>query len=100
MDAEEIGSSQKVSGSSVTEVATIGAIDDPVIRNLRITQCYHELSAAIAERASPGANWCTFATWPSRQAGQTIAWSRYVAGFAAVVASGVNAPDGPMARWT
>jgi hypothetical protein len=72
VDAEEIGSSQKVSGPGVTEVDTIGAIGDPVIRNLRITQCYHELSSAIAERVAPGANWCTFATWASRQAGQTI----------------------------
>ena len=45
---------------------------EPVVRNLRITQCYHALSAAVAERISPGANWCTFATWASRQAGQTI----------------------------
>ena len=57
---------------TVAEVDAIAAMSDPVVRNLRITQCYHELSAAIAERASPGANWCTFATWASRQAGQTI----------------------------
>jgi hypothetical protein len=61
-----------VSPPSVSEVDSIGAIQDPVIRNLRITQCYHELSASVAERLSPGANWCTFATWASRQAGQTI----------------------------
>src|SRR6185503_14607571 len=48
------------------------AISDSVLRNLRITQCYHELSLAVAERVAPGANWCTFATWASRQAGQTI----------------------------
>jgi hypothetical protein len=57
---------------TVNEVDAIGGISDPVLRNLRITQCYHELSAAVAERVSPGANWCTFATWASRQAGQTI----------------------------
>jgi len=54
------------------EVEDIARISDPVVRNLRITQCYHELSRALAERVSPGANWCTFATWASRQAGQTI----------------------------
>jgi hypothetical protein len=43
-----------------------------VIRNLQITQCYHELSLALAGRIAPGANWCTFATWASKQAGQTI----------------------------
>jgi hypothetical protein len=57
---------------TVNDVDAIGAIADPVIRNLRITQCYHELSHAVAERVAPGANWCTFATWASRQAGQTI----------------------------
>ena len=57
---------------TVDEVDAIGSIADPVIRNLRITQCYHELSAGVAERVAPGANWCTFATWASRQAGQTI----------------------------
>jgi len=60
------------------EVDEIGAIADPVSRNLRITQCYHELSRAVAERVSPGANWCTFATWASRQAGQTIRGEDFV----------------------
>lgn len=56
----------------MSEVDAIAAIADPVVRNLRITQCYHELSGAFATRVAPGANWCTFATWASRQAGQTI----------------------------
>ena len=45
---------------------------DPVLRNLQITQCYHELSSALTGRIGPSANWCTFATWASKQAGQTI----------------------------
>jgi hypothetical protein len=53
------------------DVDRIAALPDPVIRNLQITQCYHELAAVLAARVS-GANWCTFATWASRQAGQTI----------------------------
>lgn len=57
---------------TVNDVDAIAAIADPVVRNLRITQCYSDLSRAIAARVSPGANWCTFATWASRQAGQTI----------------------------
>lgn len=57
---------------SLAEVEAITRIPDPVVRNLRITQCYHELSRTVAERVAPGANWCTFATWASRQAGQTI----------------------------
>jgi hypothetical protein len=61
-----------VQSPTVADIDAIGATTDPVIRNLRITQCYHELSAAVAERMAPGANWCTFATWASKQAGQTI----------------------------
>ena len=54
------------------EVDRIAAVADPVIRNLRITQAYHELSAATAAHLGPVANWCTFATWASKQAGRTI----------------------------
>ena len=69
---EADGGGIDVTVPTVNDVDVIGAISDPVLRNLRITQCYHELSTAVAERVSPGANWCTFATWASRQAGQTI----------------------------
>ncbi len=54
------------------EVDRIATLGDPVLRNLQITQCYHELASALAKRTGPYANWCTFATWASRQAGQTI----------------------------
>lgn len=54
------------------EVAAIGAIANPIIRNLRITECYHRLSLAGARRLGESANWCTFATWASKQAGRTI----------------------------
>jgi hypothetical protein len=57
---------------SPDDVRTIAAIADPAIRNLRITQCYFELSTAFSSRTGPVANWCTFATWASRQAGQSI----------------------------
>ncbi|GAB3259703.1 hypothetical protein GCM10027347_23520 [Larkinella harenae] len=57
---------------TVGDIERIGAISDPVIRNLAITQCYYELSAVFDERTGAGANWCTFATWASKQAGQTI----------------------------
>ena len=45
---------------------------DPVLRNLEITHCYWRLAQAVARRTGVGANWCTFATWASRQAGSTI----------------------------
>lgn len=57
---------------TVDDVQRIAHISDPVLRNLQITQCYHELSAAFAIHTGLVANWCTFATWASKQAGQTI----------------------------
>ena len=57
---------------TIAEVERICNIADPVIRNLQITQCYHELSVALAAHTGTAANWCTFATWASKQAGQTI----------------------------
>jgi hypothetical protein len=56
----------------VSEVTRIAAIGNPVIRNLEITECYSRLAASMAGRGDRCSNWCTFATWASRQAGQTI----------------------------
>jgi hypothetical protein len=56
----------------VAEVARIVALDNPVIRNLEITECYADLSAAMRARTGGAADWCAFATWASRQAGSTI----------------------------
>ena len=50
----------------------IAAIGNPVLRNLEITHCYSRLAAAFAARSGEGANWCSYATWASRQAGGTI----------------------------
>ena len=47
-------------------------MNNPVLRNLEITECYADLSAAMRSRIGGSANWCTFATWASRQAGSTI----------------------------
>ncbi len=54
------------------DVRRIAAIANPIIRNLEITYCYSRLAAALAARSGEGANWCTYATWASRQAGRTI----------------------------
>jgi hypothetical protein len=56
----------------VDEVRRIAMIANPVLRNLEITDCYSRLAVAFATRSGEGANWCTFATWASRQAGRTI----------------------------
>jgi len=57
---------------TVADVERIVAIRNPVIRNLEITYCYSRLAAACVRRNGEGANWCTYATWASRQAGGTI----------------------------
>jgi hypothetical protein len=57
---------------SVAAIEAIGKAADATVRNLRITHAYHALAVATADTVGPGANWCTFATWASKQAGQTI----------------------------
>jgi hypothetical protein len=59
-------------GASPDDVRRIAAIANPVVRNLEITHCYSRLAADFAARSGEGANWCTYATWASRQAGRTI----------------------------
>ncbi len=57
---------------TIDEIDRITAMSDLVLRNLLITQSYHLLSAALARSLGTCANWCTHATWASKQAGQTI----------------------------
>ncbi len=57
---------------TLAEVEQISALDDSVIANLRITQAYHQISTALAGMLGPTANWCAYATWASKQAGQSI----------------------------
>lgn len=57
---------------SPAEVDRIAGMPQPVIRNLQITQSYFELSGQMALRTGFSANWCTFATWASAQAGRSI----------------------------
>jgi hypothetical protein len=57
---------------TVADIERIAAMPDPVLRNLEITQCYHELCLALTPRTGLSANWCTYATWASKQAGQSI----------------------------
>jgi hypothetical protein len=55
------------------EVARIVRLADPVARNLQITLGYHRLSRELGRRLGPrDADWCAFATWASKRAGQTI----------------------------
>jgi hypothetical protein len=54
------------------DIARIRGLQHACIRNLQITQCYFELSKALLSRIGTNANWCTFATWASKQAGVSI----------------------------
>lgn len=55
-------------------VKAIIALDaQPVLRNLRITQCYHDLSRSMAAIVGDAnVNWCTFAAWASKTAGRFV----------------------------
>ena len=57
---------------TLDEIDRIAQRGDAIVRNLEITQCYYEISQCVSARIGVSANWCTFATWASKQAGQTI----------------------------
>lgn len=56
------------------EMDSVVGTKNDTLRNLKITQDYSKLSKEMREMLGPdsGANWPTFATWASRQAGETI----------------------------
>jgi hypothetical protein len=57
----------------VERVNDIVELEDPILRNLLITQCYHDLACGLGRLfGSENANWCTFATWASKTAGRFI----------------------------
>jgi len=59
---------------SPDDIARVVALDgQPVLRNLLITQGYHDLSKAIAAvTGGVDMNWCTLGAWASRTAGSFI----------------------------
>lgn len=64
---------QATSVPSRTRVDEIVALDQPVVRNLLITQSYHELSEAMTALLGTGdGTWCMFGTWASKTAGAFI----------------------------
>lgn len=57
----------------LADLRRIAELSEPVLRNLLITQRYHDLSLDLARVVgSANANWSTFATWASKTAGQSI----------------------------
>ena len=53
-------------------VERISGLDDPVLRNLWITQSYADLGARLLGRFRSDQSWCSFATWASNTAGLSI----------------------------
>ena len=63
-----------VSPVSMTEIAAVIARPDRIQRNLGVTDVYHRLANAMAQRTGrPDLTWCAFATWASATAGTMIA---------------------------
>ena len=61
----------------LTDVAVIVAMPDPIVRNLWITQAYHDLGvrmgAHLTGKESTGeGSWASYGTWASRTAGSTM----------------------------
>ncbi len=55
------------------DIQAITQMADPVLRNLFITQRYHDLSLALSAAVSGAdVNWSTFASWASKTAGESI----------------------------
>ncbi|MHB2021482.1 MAG: hypothetical protein ACYCW6_31510 [Candidatus Xenobia bacterium] len=60
-------------GAIQNELNEIKNIQNPQLRNLRITQAYSDLSRVMNQMMpGGGANWPAYATWASRQAGVTM----------------------------
>lgn len=54
-------------------INTVAALQDGALRNLWITQTYHDLSKELSSAIDPhDANWSTFACWASKTAGESI----------------------------
>lgn len=54
------------------EIARIAGLDDPVLRNLWITECYARFARHLLDRLGTDQTWCTFAIWASDTAGVSI----------------------------
>lgn len=81
-DAKEVAAGPVPSGirelsrdarAQAQALARITGEQDVVLRNLLITQSYHELSRGLSEVVdAKNVNWSTFATWASKTAGRSI----------------------------
>lgn len=73
LDVEWGGTQGACLKETLEDLDRIVRMDEPVLRNLWITQRYHTLSAGLSEVVcANNVNWSTFATWASKTAGQSI----------------------------
>ncbi|MCP3097528.1 hypothetical protein LZ198_01420 [Myxococcus sp. K15C18031901] len=55
------------------DVEAVVHLEDPVLRNLHVTQTYHQLQVALTDVfGEDDVSWCGFATWTSKTAGVLI----------------------------
>ncbi len=67
------GSQGECLKDTLQDLERIVRMEEPVLRNLWITQRYHTLSRGISSVVcAQNVNWSTFATWASKTAGQSI----------------------------
>lgn len=58
---------------TLAEVAAIVTTEPAVLRNLRITQAYHDIALALGQALCPcNLSWCGYASWASKTAGGFI----------------------------
>ena len=71
---QQFGGERMETRATPERVLEIVAMDDqPELRNLLITQTYHDLSNNLSDMlGSDDSNWCTFGCWASRTAGRFI----------------------------
>jgi hypothetical protein len=56
-----------------TDIARVTGLQDPVLRNLYISQRYHDLATLLTNKlGGPDVTWPAFATWTSKAAGDAI----------------------------
>ncbi|MFV0307136.1 MAG: hypothetical protein ACK5OX_05275, partial [Desertimonas sp.] len=66
-------STETTKSITVADIERIVALDDPVLRNLHITQTYADLGARLRDAVGgTDHTWCTFAVWASATAGLSI----------------------------
>lgn len=64
---------QKWPPTTVAQANAISALTDPALRNLKITQSYHDLKLGLTRLfGAKNVTWCAYATWASKTAGTFI----------------------------